>query len=117
MAEVKSPIKAVLLGAMLIEALNLKLFAFPMDVGLAANLPWYTRLLADQWLLLHLSGVVSLGLLKRLGLQRLAPFVLFVSGYVETASLLVAGVVFCQWIGDVSRRHFAKPSRSAIPGD
>jgi hypothetical protein len=68
MAAVRSPINLVLVGALLIEALNLRLFAFPMDVGLPASIPWYTRLLADQWLLLHLPGVVSLGWLDRLGL-------------------------------------------------
>jgi putative effector of murein hydrolase LrgA (UPF0299 family) len=117
MADVRSPIKLALLGAIPIEALNLIFFAFPLGTGLPANIPWYTRLMADQWLLLHLPGVVSLGLLGRLALQRFDYFVLFVSGYLETVLLLIACVVFCQWIREVSRRRFASSDRSAISGD
>jgi hypothetical protein len=101
---VMSPINLALVGALLIEALNLRFFAFPMDVGLPASIPWYTRLLADQWLLLHLPGVVSLGWLDRLGLERFDTFVLFVSGYLETVLLLIAGIVLCQWIRDMTRQ-------------
>jgi hypothetical protein len=117
MAAVRSPIKLALIGALLIEALNLRFCAFPMDVGLAANIPWYTRLLADQWLLLHLPGVVSLGWLDRLGLQRFDTFVLFVSGYLETVLLLIAGIVLWQWIREVSTRHPVEPNPSAILRD
>ena len=63
MAAVRSPIKLALVVALLVEALNLKFCAFPIDAGLPATIPWYTRLLADEWLLTHLPGVVSLGLL------------------------------------------------------
>jgi hypothetical protein len=117
MAGVRSPIKLVLVGALLIEALNLKLFAFPMDAGLPASIPWYTRLLAGQWLLLHLPGVVSLGWLDRLGLERYDSFVLFVSGYLETVSLLIAGIVFFQWIRDLSTRDAERPDPSAVVRD
>jgi hypothetical protein len=114
---VMSPINLVLVGTLLIEALNLRFFAFPTGVGLPASIPWYTRLLADQWLLLHLPGVVSLGWLDRLGLERFDSFVLFVSGYLETVTLLVAGIVFCQWIRDISTRQPAEPDPSAILRD
>ena len=117
MAEVRSPIKLALVVALLIEWLNLRFFAFPIDVGLPANIPWYTRLLADQWLLLHLPGVVSLSLLDRFGWQRFDYFVLFLSGYVETVLLLIAGLVFYQWIREVSMQHSAAPGPSATPGD
>jgi hypothetical protein len=117
MSEMRSPIKLVLVGALLIEALNLKLFAFPMDAGLPASIPWYTRLLAGQWLLLHLPGVVSLGWLDRVGLERYDSFVLFVSGYLETVSLLIAGIVFFQWIRDLSMRGARRPDASAVLRD
>jgi hypothetical protein len=117
MAAVRSPINLVLVGALLIEALNLRFFAFPMDVGLPASIPWYTRLLADQWLLLHLPGVVSLGWLDRLGLERYDSFVLFVSGYLETVLLLIAGIVFFQWILDLSTRDAERPDPSAVLRD
>ena len=117
MAEVRSPIKLALAVALLIEALNLRFCAFPIDVGLPANIPWYTRLLADQWLLLHLPGIVSLGWLARLGLERFDTFALFLSGYVETVLLLIAGIVFYQWIRDISTGHSAESDASATPGD
>ncbi len=114
MAAVGSPIKLALVGALLIEALNLTFFAFPIDVGLPASIPWYTRLLADQWLLLHLPGVVSLGWLDRLGMARYDSFVLFVSGYLETVLLLIAGIVFWEWIRDLSIPDSARPNASAV---
>jgi hypothetical protein len=117
MAEVKSPIQLALVGALLIEALNLRFFAFPMDVGLPEGIPWYTRLLADQWLLLHLPGVVSLGWLDRLGLERFDTFVLFVSGYLETVLLLIAGIVLVQWIRDRSTGQPAEADPSAALRD
>ena len=117
MAAVGSPIKLALVGALLIEALNLRFFAFPMGVGLPASIPWYTRLLADQWLVLHLPGVVSLGWLDRLGLARYDSFVLFVSGYLEMVLLLIAGIVLFQWIRDLSRRDSARPDSSAVLRD
>jgi hypothetical protein len=117
MAAVRSPIKLALVVALLLEALNLRFCAFPVDAGLPANVPWYTRLLAEQWLLLHLPGVVSLGLLKRLGLERFDSFVLFVSGYVETAALLIVCIVFCQLLREVSTRHSESPDPSAILRD
>ena len=117
MAAVGSPIKLALVGALLIEALNLKFFAFPIDAGLPASIPWYTRLLADQWLLLHLPGVVSLGWLDRLGLARYDSFVLFVSGYLETVLLMIAGIVFWEWIRDRSIRDSARPNSSAVLRD
>lgn len=112
-----SPIQLALVVSLLLEALNLKFCAFPIDVGLPANIPWYTRLLADQWLLLHLPGVVSLGWLERLDLQRFDTFALFLSGYLETLLLLIAGIVLFQWIRDVSRRHSAGPDPSATHGE
>jgi hypothetical protein len=117
MTAVRSPIKLALVGALLIEALNLRFFAFPIDVGLPASIPWYTRLLADQWLLLHLPGVVSLGWLDRLGLARYDSFVLFVSGYLETVLLLIVGIVFWEWIRDRSARHPARSDPSATLRD
>jgi hypothetical protein len=117
MTAVRSPIKLALVGALLIEALNLRFFAFPIDAGLPASIPWYTRLLADQWLLLHLPGVVSLGWLDRLGLTRYDSFVLFVSGYLETVLLLIAGIVFWEWIRDMSARHPARSDPSATLRD
>ena len=117
MAAVRSPIKFVLVGALLIEALNLRFFAFPIDVGLPANIPWYTRLLASQWLLLHLPGVVSLGWLDRLGLERFDTFVLFLSGYVETVLLLIAGIVFFEWIRNLSKRDAERPDPSDVLRD
>ena len=117
MAAVRSPIKLALVLTLLIEALNLRFCGFPVDAGLPATIPWYTRLLADQWLLLHLPGVVSLGLLKRLGLERCDSLVLFVSGYVETAALLIVCIVIWQWLREMSTRHSASPDPSAILHD
>jgi hypothetical protein len=112
-----SPINLALVGGLLLEAINLRFCAFPIDVGLPANIPWYTRLLADQWLLLHLPGVVSLGWLNRLGLERFDSFALFLSGYVETVLLLVAGIVFWQLVRARSTGHSAESGPSAAPGD
>jgi hypothetical protein len=114
MAAVRSPIKLALVVALLMEALNLKFCAFPIDAGLPATIPWYTRLLADQWLLIHLPGVVSLGLLHRLGLQRFDYFALFVSGYLETVLLLVVCFGLYQWIREASMRRSAGDAEPAI---
>ena len=117
MTAVTSPIQLAPVGALLIEALNLRFFAFPIDVGLPDSTPWYGRLLADQWLLLHLPGVVSLGWLDRIGLERFDSFVLFVSGYLETVLLLIAAIVFWEWIRMLSTRHAASSDSSAALRD
>jgi hypothetical protein len=116
-AAVISPINLALVGGLLIEAINLRFCAFPINVGLPANIPWYTRLLADQWLLLHLPGVVSLGWLGRLGLERFDTFALFLSGYLETVLLFIAGIVLWQWVRYRSTRHPLESDPSAIPPD
>jgi hypothetical protein len=43
--------------------------------------------------------------------------VLFVSGYLETVSLLIAGIVFFQWIRDLSTRDAERPDPSAVLHD
>ena len=117
MSGVGSPAKLALIVALMIEALNLRFCGFPLDVGLPANVPWYTRLLADQWLVLHLPGVVSLSWLDRLGLHRFDYFALFLSGYVETVLLLIACIALFQWIRDATTRDSTEPDPSATLGD
>jgi EamA domain-containing membrane protein RarD len=89
----RRPIMLALVAAFVIEALNLKFVSFPIDVGFPDDAPLYAKLLAGQWVCLHYLGFVILRPFDGAAFQRLFYPVLFVSGYVETALLLIVGVL------------------------
>jgi hypothetical protein len=88
-----------LVAAIMIEALNLKFVVVPIDVGLPDDAPLYAKLLAAQWVYLHYLGLLLTSPFSSSAIfKRLFYPVLFVSGYLETALLLIAGVLIFRWI-------------------
>ena len=89
----RRPIKIALITAAPIALLNLPP-TFAIDVGLAPDANWFDRFIADEWVVIHWPG---------LWLTRFDPyynhfsfdvFLVFLSGYVEWAMLLIA-VFYC----------------------
>ena len=117
MTDMKWPIKTALLAALAIEAINFWLLAPPIDVGYPPGSPWYINLIGFQWVIVHLPGLRLLDWLERvsgcqqlnivMGCRRVDIFVLFVSGYLDTALLLIAVIFGFRWIPHLARRYSA----------
>jgi hypothetical protein len=108
---IKTMIGIALIVAIPVELVNFFFFAFPIDVGLAPDAPWYSQLLGAEWVLLHLAGLRLTGWLDPYGASpRLDYFAWFLSGYAGTALLLIAGILTFRWI----RRLAGKPSAAQV---
>jgi hypothetical protein len=117
MTALKWPIGAALLAALAVETINFWVLAPPIDVGYPPGTPWYINLIGFQWVILHLPGLRSLDWLERvfgcqqrnivMGCRRVDILVLFVSGYLDTALLLIAVVLGFRWIPLLARRYAA----------
>jgi hypothetical protein len=106
-----------LLAALPTEAVNFWLLPPPIDVGFPPGTPWYINLIGFQWVVLHFPGLLLLDRLERvvgcqqlnivMGCRRVDVFVLFVSGYVVTALLLIAVILGFRRIPHLVRRYSA----------
>lgn len=99
-----------LLAALPIEVLN-AVPRFAIDVGLPANASWVQQFLASEWVILHLPG---------LRMSTLDPYYhhwtfdvagVVLSGYIDTALLIFAGI----WLYRGIRRLSQKGSAQGIP--
>jgi hypothetical protein len=94
----KPPMKSALLWGFVVaipfELANFWLAMPPIDVGFAANTRWYEYLLAGEWIILHLPGLLLQGWFEQWGFGRYDAFLLFAIGYLDTA-LLIALSIFC----------------------
>ncbi len=109
----KSPIRLALIAALLIEALNLRFVVVPIDVGLPEDATLWERILADQWVYLHYAGLLMITSMDRLSLQRYAYPILYVTGYLETALLLVFGILIFRLWRHLLRRHVKESAQSS----
>ena len=117
---IKSPIKIGLLAASAIEAINFQFLAPPIDIGDPPGTPWYISVIGSQWVVLHLPGLLMLDRLERLagcqqlnivmGCRRVDIFVLFLSGYLVTASLLIVIILGFRWFPRLARRYSVRPN-------
>jgi hypothetical protein len=93
MSGLKKSIVITAVVAIPVELVNFFFFAFPIDVGLTPDAPWYSQLLGAEWVLLHLAGLRMTSRLDPYGkAPRVDYFVWFLSGYAGTALLLLAGI-------------------------
>ena len=83
-----------LAAALVVEALNLKFVSVPLDVGLEDNAPLYVQLLAGQWVCLHYIGLLLTSHFDSRAWERFFYPVMFLSGYLETALLLIGVLLF-----------------------
>jgi hypothetical protein len=93
-----------LLAAFPLEALNLWVCPFPVDVGYPDNVPWYIDLRGSVWVIMHLLGLRLTDWFQRVGLHSQDLLIVFVGGYIETALLLIIAIFCVGWF-----RHRAKP--------
>jgi hypothetical protein len=96
------PIKIALIAAAPIALLNLPP-TFAIDVGLPPDASWFEKLIAAEWALMHWLGLWLSQFDPYYHYLPLDIFVLYLSGYVEWALLLIAG--FYAFLGI---RHFAR---------
>ena len=87
-----------LLAAFPIEAINLWVCPFPIDVGYPDGTPWYINLRGLLWVLPHLPGLHTWDLLYQHGLQSYFMLALFVSGYLSTLLVLLVIILGSRWI-------------------
>lgn len=94
----KSRIAIALLAAIPIEAINLWICPFPIDVGYPEGTPWYWNLRGALWVFPHLTGIRMWDWLYQHGLQKYFVHVLFVSGYLSTVLVLLIIIFVLRWI-------------------
>jgi hypothetical protein len=104
----KSPIKIALFAALPLELLIFFLGAFPIDVGLPDNAPWYRSSMAVLWVYIHYPAL-------RLALfgQSFFPFVWLLIGYLDCVLLLIAGIYICVGFRRLGRRLSGDPNQPA----
>ena len=103
----KRPVLFALLLAVPIEGLNL-VFPFPVDVGLETDAGWLEKLWGFQWVFLHWPGLYVSNYFERVGFFRLSVFVIFASGYLDTALLIVVCVLAFRWIPRLTGKFLAR---------
>jgi|ERR1700729_2404175 hypothetical protein len=104
----QSTLKIALIAALPVEAVNLFLLSPPIDVGIGSDAPWYVLLIAKQWLILHMPGLLLMDWLGRIGLSGHFLFFLFVSGYLTTALLLMGAIFGFQRLLHLARKPSAE---------
>jgi len=93
-----------------LELANFWLAMPPIDVGFAANTRWYEYVLAVEWVILHLPGLLVSGWFEQRGLGRYDAFLLFACGYLDTALLIALGIVSFRFIRRIIKRRSRKLS-------
>lgn len=110
----KLPIRSALFGgsvaAIPLEFANFWLAMPPIDVGFAASPRWYEYLLAGEWVILHLPGLLLSGWFEQRGLGKYDAFLLFASGYLDTALLIALCIVCFRFIRGIVRKRSRKLS-------
>jgi len=110
----KLPFKSALflgfVAAIPVELANFWLAMPPIDVGFAANTRWYEYVLAVEWVILHFPGLVLSGWFEQRGYGKYDAFLLFASGYLDTALLIALGFVCFRFIRRIIRRRSRKPT-------
>jgi Na+-driven multidrug efflux pump len=92
--------------ALPIEAINF----FLIGTSTGAGSSWYTQILADQWLLIHYTGLRIASLLSQPSHPDWSSAVIFLGGFVETSILFVTTAWFFYFI---SRQ---RPPVQTLPG-
>lgn len=87
------PIKAVLLTAIPVEAVNFWFAMFPIDVGFAADTKWYRKAAGFEWLFLHWPGLWLGHWMDNTRFEWLEGFLWAACGYIDTVILIVSGIL------------------------
>jgi hypothetical protein len=108
----KLPVRSALLwgfvAAIPLELANFWLAMPPIDVGFAASPRWYEYLMAGEWVILHLPGLLVSGWFEQRGFGRYDAFLLFASGYLDTALLIALSIVCFRFTRRIIRRRSRK---------
>jgi hypothetical protein len=94
---VKSPTKYALIAAIAVEAVNLRFAGFPIDVGLPPDTSLWTKLVAYQWLYIHLPALILVtgDYFEKLPQKIEVPLgysCLYLCGYAETVLILLTAI-------------------------
>jgi hypothetical protein len=109
MSTLKKRIFIALAVAVPLELVNFFFFAFPIDVGLPDDAPWYAQALGAEWVLLHLPGLRLTSWLDPYpSSQKFVFAVWMLSGYVDTALVMIAGILVFAWVQRLRAKHSAK---------
>lgn len=110
MAKMKSPVKMALITAFPLEALNLWVCPFPIDVGYLPNVPWYVNVRGALWVLPHVSGLRLADWLGSRGFPGHFNLAMFISGYLNTALFLILVFIGFRWLLELARKPSAVQS-------
>src|ERR1700678_1054732 len=94
MSWLKKRIILALVVAIPLELVNFFFLAFPIDVGLPDDAPWYAQALGAEWVLLHLPGLRLTSWLDPYpSSPKIEIVVWMLSGYIDTALVLLAFIL------------------------
>ena len=94
--------------ALPIELVNFFVCMPPLDVGIADDAPWYTKLLGYEWVVLHWPGIrLGNGIDAYYKAYAFDVCLWFFSGWLETAVLIIALVLGVRWLGRVRSQESA----------
>jgi hypothetical protein len=110
MSWLKKRIILALVVAIPLELVNFFFLAFPIDVGLPDDAPWYAQALGAEWVLLHLPGLRLTSWLDPYpSSPNIEAIVWMLSGYIDTALVLIAGILIYWAVRCFVTKHFVKP--------
>lgn len=93
-----------LVAALPIELVNFFLFPAPIDVGPAPDASLFERFMFTQWVLLHLPGMWLSDWFDPDGRRGATDFIFLLSGYIDTALLILAVIYACGGLYRIFRR-------------
>jgi hypothetical protein len=93
----RSPLTVALIAALPIEVANFYLVSFPIDTGLEPNTAWDIKVIAYQWLYIHLPGFLLIRGMQDSEIHKVGNLILFVGGYLDTAVLIFLGLLLSRW--------------------
>ena len=100
----KHAIRVGLVVAVPVELVNFFVFMPPLDVGIADDASWFTKLLFYQWVVFHYPAVQLTSMLDPFG-KAYPTAVWMLGGYLETALLIFACVLGRYWWRKSVDRH------------
>jgi hypothetical protein len=114
MIGMRRPVKIALIAAAPIALLNLPP-TFAIDVGLPDDAGWFERIIAGEWVVMHWLGLWVVQVLAKWHISLLndnfmsvAISLAILSGYIEWALLIAAGIYAYQGARSFVRRFSAR---------
>jgi hypothetical protein len=92
----KHPMRFAFILAAPIEAVNYFVFPYPFGIGIPDGATWLQRFMANQWLVIHWTGIQVEKWLEPNGYAGLGNFAMLLCGYFDTFMLILIVMIIIQ---------------------